>query len=208
MNTRDQILEYLRQHPGTTVRELSEVLQVTPADVRHHLKSLDSDKLVQRISTDLSQTRGRPAQGFSLSANQASVAMNHMLFSILSESLSGIESQARRDFLERICNRLVGDGSTAKSMAQKLVYAVKKLTDLGFTARWEARAESPQIIVEGFPFIIEAASRDIYLQLTEILLERMLGTQVKYHSDERGKHPSETIYRFSIGTKPSISLSK
>lgn len=201
MNTRFQILEYLRQHPGTTVHELSEVLQVTPADVRHHLKSLDSDKLIQRISFDRSHSRGRPAQGFALSANQASIALNHILFAILTESLLGMESQAQRNYLERICSRLMGEVSVKKSLAQKLVSAVKKLTDLGFTARWEARVESPQIILEGFPFIIEQASQPIYLLLTTVLLERLLGMEVRYHSDQKGRHPSETIYRFSIGGK-------
>lgn len=209
MNTRFLILEYLRQYPGMTVLELSQVLQVTPADIRHHLKSLISDELVKRKALNRAHHRGRPAQGFSLSTNQASIAVNRILFSVLTESLSGIDPHAQRGLLKRICDRLVGNVAPQRSMAQKLVHAVQQLTELGFTARWEARPESPQIILEGFPFIIEPQSQQIYLQLTAVLLERLLDSPIRYLSDQRGQHPSEIIYRFSIGGKsPTLKISE
>jgi predicted ArsR family transcriptional regulator len=62
--TRQQILDYLRRHGEATVRDLSQLLDLTPTGIRQHLTVLERDGLVE-----VHETRGRvgrPALVYSL----------------------------------------------------------------------------------------------------------------------------------------------
>jgi predicted ArsR family transcriptional regulator len=69
--TRQEILEYIRRHGEATVRELGDLLGLTPTGIRQHLTILERDNLVT-----VHETRGRvgrPAQVYSLTDTGAAL---------------------------------------------------------------------------------------------------------------------------------------
>src|SRR5688572_15943456 len=67
VNTRRELLLLLRKHPGITVAELAQELQLTGMGVRRHLDALASDGLVETV-TSARRGLGRPASGWRLTA--------------------------------------------------------------------------------------------------------------------------------------------
>ena len=62
--TRQQILDYLRQHGEGSVRELGAFLELTPTGVRQHLAILEREGFV--LSRELRGHVGRPALTYRL----------------------------------------------------------------------------------------------------------------------------------------------
>ena len=62
--TTSLITNYLQDNPPTTVRELSEKLNLTKADIRYHIKELIKSNTVKSIISESTSYRGRPAARF------------------------------------------------------------------------------------------------------------------------------------------------
>jgi predicted ArsR family transcriptional regulator len=69
-STRHRLLDYLGLKQIATSTELSRILQVTSANVRHHLNLLHKEGLIQIIGEKQPQGPGRPAKLYSLSNKQ------------------------------------------------------------------------------------------------------------------------------------------
>ncbi len=66
--TRQKIIDYLKEKEAATVDELAAVVRLTPMAVRYHLNVLQSENLI--IAADIrhaSSGRGRPQQVYRLS---------------------------------------------------------------------------------------------------------------------------------------------
>ncbi len=177
-STREQILEYLRMHPLARVSEIATALQMTPANVRHHLALLQASGLVEVAQVAPPQGRGRPANLFRLTkrAQQGHLEpLTRAMLDLLREQ-GGVEQHFTL-LCQRMCQgfQIPFQGN----LRQRLQQLMRMLEGLHYEPRWEARVNGPQIILNRCPF---APLRDDYpelCRLDRILLEQALGYPVQ-----------------------------
>jgi predicted ArsR family transcriptional regulator len=86
-STRQHLLDILKNKPNCTAAELSRAMQLTKADVRHHLSNMVAEGLIVVTGHLHSGRRGRPARQFSIAAEQ-----DHN-FDLLSSALLAVSLQ-------------------------------------------------------------------------------------------------------------------
>ena len=64
--TRQKIIEYLKEKDQATVDELADVVSLTPMAVRYHLNVLQKDNLITTPAVRRPKGRGRPQQVYTL----------------------------------------------------------------------------------------------------------------------------------------------
>ncbi len=177
--TREQIIEYLRLHPLARAREIAQALQVTPANVRHHLAQLRQAGLVEIADVDPTPKRGRPAQRYRLTPAAQSahlVPLMRALLVVLRQSEGGLEGHfpaLGRALLPATTLPLEGN------LRQRIQRLVALLSGLGYEAHWEAHHRGPLILLRRCPF---APLREDFPELCRFdhyLIEHALGRPVE-----------------------------
>jgi predicted ArsR family transcriptional regulator len=177
-STRQRLLDLIRNKPGSTAAELSRALQVTQANVRHHLSNMIEEGLVITAGRNRRGRRGRPARRFSLTALTLQDNFDILSKALLTTSLDDLPPDAETAYLQRVARHLAGEFTPRGPLAQRLVRAIEQLNTLGYQARWEAHADAPRMIFERCPF---AALRPEYPELCQLdtyLVEFLLGETV------------------------------
>ncbi|UCD42280.1 MAG: MarR family transcriptional regulator [Chloroflexota bacterium] len=151
-STRQHLLELIEHRPGITAAELSRALQLTQADIRHHLANMIKEGLIVSSGRQHSGRRGRPARRFSLASSVYKDNFDLLSSALLSASLDQLSPEQESTFLERVAGHLVPDKTEKGPLSQRLVQVVNQLNELGYQSRWEAHAEAPRVIFERCPF--------------------------------------------------------
>jgi predicted ArsR family transcriptional regulator len=151
-STRQRILEILDNRPGITAAELSRALQLTQADIRHHLSNMVAEGLVTSSGQQKTGRRGRPARRFSLSASVHKDNFDLLSSALLNTALHSLSPNQQSTYLEQVASRLVPSEKTKGPLSQRLVKVINHLNDLGYQSRWEAHSDAPRIIFERCPF--------------------------------------------------------
>jgi len=188
-NTRQRLLEYLASKQVATPIELSRALQVTPADIRHHLNTLLDEGHVQIIGKRKVPGPGRPAKVYRLShkhSNSLMVLLDALLLDIFDEKPSNDLSNSVR----RVADRIKGTHQSEGNLTQRLYYTVNRLNELNYHARWEAHPDSPRIILGNCPYSLLIDCHPNLCLIDKYILEGLLYTTVsqeeKFAQDERG----------------------
>ena len=177
-STRIRLLEYLEEKQIATSRELSRALQVTPADVRHHLSALLDEGSIQIIGEREPQGPGRPARLFSLSNKQKSDNILLLLEVLLLEISSEKSSSERTNRLRSIANELIATINIPENLTQRLYLAIKRLNELNYHARWEAQKEKPKIILGNCPYLAIIHNHPEICLIDKYIIEGLLSTTV------------------------------
>lgn len=148
MSTRDQILTYLARHQTASAAQISHALQLSAADIRHHLAGLARAGMVQRAGTTSTGERGRPRQLYRLTPQ----ARQHNLVGLAHSLLNHLLAAGNVQELDQLAKRLANFDPSATSQAQRLVQAIKRLNELEYEARWEAHAGAPVILFGNCPY--------------------------------------------------------
>jgi predicted ArsR family transcriptional regulator len=151
-SSRQRILEILENRPGITAGELSRALQLTQADIRHHLSNMVKEGLVISSGEQKTGRRGRPARRFSLSASFHEDNFDLLSSALLKTSLHSLSPDQQAKFLKQVASHLVSDKLPEGALSQRLMQVINHLNELGYQAHWEAHAEAPRIIFERCPF--------------------------------------------------------
>lgn len=184
---RQQVLDYIRTRRVVTANELSQAMQMTPANARHHLNILVEEGLVQVVGKMPAQGRGRPVIRYGLRDQTGGQDLRSLCSVVLDELLSGVAECNDEELMDRLAHRLADHlkaikGSSVEQSAvsqahlhlsQRLLQAVNLLNQLNYAARWEAHAQAPRIILGQCPY---RAIIDRYPQLCQMdqaLLSRM-----------------------------------
>lgn len=199
--TRIRLLEYLDEKQIATSKELSRALQVTPADVRHHLSALLNDGSIQIIGERQPQGPGRPANLFSLSNQQKSDNILLLLEALLLEISSEKSTSEHTNTMRSIANKLMETSHTHENLTQRLYLAIRRLNELNYHARWEAQKENPKIILGNCPYSAIIHDHPEICLIDKFLIEGLLSTtatqETKLTRDNRGY----ATCVFSIGKK-------
>lgn len=195
--SRQRVLEYINSRKVVGVAELSRVLKMTPANARHHLSILQEQGLVQVVGQTAPQGKGRPAQLFGLTEQVQSHNLDRVAAAALNELLVGLEPSEKEVVLGRLALHLsramqAGDHKVedtfpaespgvhpaGRSLTQAILYAVQRLNEMHYQARWEAHAESPRLILGHCPYAAIIADHPELCRMDARLLELMLARKV------------------------------
>ena len=173
--TRQGILDYLQTNHQATPGELSRSLQVTAANIRHHLGILQEQGLVEVVGQSVPSGRGRPRQLYALNS---SAQTNNL--AQLTRALLECIAPDQEAILRMVARTLAGESlALHPNPTQRLYQAVQRLNALNYNARWEARLGGPRVMLEHCPY---APILDQHLELCQMdgyLVERLTGLDVQ-----------------------------
>jgi predicted ArsR family transcriptional regulator len=174
--TRQQIREYLQERPSASAEELARVLDVTPANIRHHLSAMVSDGVVQKVGERLPVGRGRPIQLYGLVERLGRHNLVPLVNALLEELQACCSNEERGNLKKRLAKRLTGEGVLqSKNPGQRFFQAIQFLNLMHYQARWEAHAEAPHVIFSHCPYAQVVQEHPELCQVDGALLEELLG---------------------------------
>lgn len=194
-STRQRLLDYLEVKGVATAAELSRALQVTQANIRHHLGILSAENLVQPVGAMKQRSRGRPAQLYCLAIQADADNLDRLAGALLEELMEGLPQEGQRILLRSVARRLSGIMKAGASQAtsdgyaqdklplphlsQRLYQAVQRLNELNYLARWEARAAAPHLVLGRCPYAAIIHQHPQLCQMDAYLLEELLGVPAR-----------------------------
>lgn len=173
--TRQGILDYLQTNHQATPGELSRSLQVTAANIRHHLGILQEQGLVEVVGQSVPSGRGRPRQFYALSP---SAQANNL--AQLTRALLECIAPDQEEILRKVAQTLARESlAVHPNPTQRLYQAVQRLNALNYNARWEARAGGPRVMLEHCPYAPILDQHPELCQMDGYLVERLTGLDVQ-----------------------------
>jgi predicted ArsR family transcriptional regulator len=165
--TRQQILDYLLRHPGSTAADLSRFLEMTPANIRYHLQLLVGESLVQISGKRKVEGAGRPLLIYNLTSQNLGESLLPLLRAML-ETTDGAEN------LHQVGLRL-GSGYSDPGGSPIMRYnaAVAYLNSLNYHASWQADAAGPQVTLRHCPYRDLALTNPLICQVDRELLNHL-----------------------------------
>ena len=198
--SRQQLFDFIKNHHLVVTAEISRALNMTEANVRHHLTILQNQGLVEVVGLRRLQRKGRPAQLFRISRQSMGHNLDKLADALLNE-LNQSSEKSTEDLLHNVACRLVDKqiyggargrltSTSGEHYVQRLHYTVDCLNKLNYRARWEAHSEAPRIMLGYCPYADILQEHPELCSLDCYFLEELIGapvTQVsKLTTDERG----------------------
>ncbi|HVM72924.1 MAG TPA: ArsR family transcriptional regulator, partial [Anaerolineales bacterium] len=151
--TRLRILDYLRKQQTASVHELSAALDMTGANVRHHLAVLESNDLIELIS-QRREGRGRPVNVYALSRRVLGDGLDGLAGAMFEALLRESPPALQEAGLRAMARKLAGmkTPGTDTPLLRRLIQAVDRLNELHYQARWEAGSDGARIILGHCPY--------------------------------------------------------
>ncbi len=176
--TRLRILDYFRKHQTASVRELSRLMGMTGANIRHHLDVLESNDLIEIVG-QRKEGRGRPMQVYGLSRRVLGDGLDKLAGTLFDVWLGGAADAKWEVGLRGVAERLAGVADIKAPVMNRLARAVERLNELHYQARWEASAAGPRLILGHCPYAAIVANHPELCRMDAFLLETRLGSSVE-----------------------------
>jgi predicted ArsR family transcriptional regulator len=182
--TRQLILNYLKQHGQATVDELAEMLKLTTVTVRHHLDILRSEGLVSEPEVKHRSSPGRPQYTFSLTV-KASAHFPKQYASLAANVLAELKATAPRAvnvIFEGVANRLGAEAAPpapGDSIPKRLNRAIAFLNERGYVAHWERASQGYLLHTNNCPYAGLPDEHPELCGMDSALVSRLLGLPVE-----------------------------
>ena len=176
--TRSRILEYFRKNQTATVSELSHLMGMTGANIRHHLEVLESNEILDIIG-QRKEGRGRPMLLYGLSQRMIGDGLEKLAGTLLDVWLGAETEKRREEALLSVAERLVGRMDLNIPVMKRLVNTVERLNELNYQARWEASAVGPRLILGHCPYAAIVSAHPELCQLDKKILQTNLGSPME-----------------------------
>lgn len=180
--TRQRILEYLKKHGEATVDELStELDNLTPVTVRHHLDVLRSEGMVDEPEAIPRSTPGRPRYIYRLTERAVNYFPNnvnlltHTLLAEVKRNLSGDEVNVLFDGIASSMANAVPPIHEDEPMEARLDHVVVYLNEQGYDARWEPHQQGWLLLTSHCPYGTIPGEHQELCQLDIRYLSQLLG---------------------------------
>lgn len=176
--TRFRILDHIRKYQTTSVRELSTLMGMSGANIRHHLASLESNDLIEIVGMR-KEGRGRPRQVYGLSRRVLGDGLDKLSGNLFDLWLSGVPDDKREMNLRSLAERMAGNSEPNLPVMKRVILLVARLNELHYQARWEASSAGPRLILGHCPYAAIIADHPELCQMDAFLLETRLGPFVE-----------------------------
>jgi len=191
--SRQQILDLIRTHQLLTVTDISNVLRMTKANVRHHLSILEERGEIEAIGVRHPSGKGRPAIIFSLSQKAKGDNYDQLCHTLLDFLFSPGEWE-NDIILEQVVNlmikKVLEEINKSMPLTQRLFEIITYLNSNHYMARWEAHHEAPIIIFENCPYRTILDAHPELCKIDQLILKKLTKSQIhqisKLSKDKRG----------------------
>ena len=142
-DTRQQIIEYLKEKEQATVDELASAVNLTSMAVRYHLNVLQKDNLISAPAVRRPAGRGRPQQVYKLTeAADELFPVDYLILTdyLLDELRMQLGDRGINDLFNRIASRLADEAPAARkdqTTEERLDEVVYFLREKGFVVDWQ-----------------------------------------------------------------------
>jgi len=170
---RQKVLAYFAKSRSASAREISRVLKMSAATVRHHLRVLASDGRLQLTSTRGRDRKGRPEKVYALPAAALGDNLSMLSDALLTASGAGVR-------MEVLARHLVGESNFANQpLAKRLNLTIDKLNQMNYHSHWEAGPEGPRILFSHCPYAAILEKHPELCQMDQALLRQFMGQPAK-----------------------------
>lgn len=191
--TRIKILEYLQQKQTATTTELGHVIGLTEANIRHHLHILLSERVIKIAGTRRTHKRGRPVMIYQLEEHAIQSNINALIEAIIEVFIRSQPVDKHPTLYRMIALEIISSETEyqiPKTIPGKLIYAIQRLNDMNYNARWEAHSQAPMIIFRRCPYrqIVDHHPEICVIdqQILELLIESNVSQLDKLSPDISG----------------------
>jgi predicted ArsR family transcriptional regulator len=198
-HTRQHIIDYLQENRTTTSKELSHVLLLTAANVRHHLRVLEDTGMVEVVDHEPGRGRGRPSKIYSLTEKSLRHNLAGLVRAIL-KALSTTNLDLETTFATT-AEHLIGEYQAANSIHTRLNQAVEKLNQMNYQSSWEASPSGPRVILRNCPYALIISDHPELCQLDAALLKRLLNQPVEQTAKLQRGSDGSPYCAFILSTK-------
>ncbi len=181
-DTRQHIIEYLKEKKQATVDELADIVGLTSMAVRYHLNVLQRDNLIASPTVRRATGRGRPQQIYALTeaADDLFPVDYYGLTDYLLDELDlQIGKQGVNKLFNKIANRLAHEAPPAQenqTIEERLDEVILFLKEKGFVVDWKAQENSYVFHVHSCPYRQVAKEHECVCTLDEQIIGSMLNT--------------------------------
>jgi predicted ArsR family transcriptional regulator len=187
--TRKQIIEYLRKNHKASIPELSQALNLTVGNIRHHINDLEGQKVVVFTGQLPAKGRGRPTKLYAL----AQGVMDHNLVELADSMLKVINQiPDENPAFEAIASEMTSGFQADTNPIQRLNRAIQWLNERHYRSRWEASPTGPRVILGHCPYGAIQDTKQYLCQVDSAVLSALTGTpmrpEISRDSGERGTH--------------------
>ena len=174
-----RILEHIRRYQTTSVLELSRVLGVTGANIRYHLKILESNELIE-IVDHRKEGRGRPLNVYGISRKMLGDGLDELSSGLLETWLIGVDDKTRQACLRSVAEKIAGKNNRfeERPVLRRITQTINRLNELHYQARWEASAAGPRVIMGHCPYSAIVINHPELCQMDAYLLEVQINSRV------------------------------
>jgi predicted ArsR family transcriptional regulator len=191
-NTRQRIIDYIKSRNLATVLEISQALNITPANARYHVQSMLKQGVLEKIGICSDQIARRPPGVYSLTSSTRRHNMDRLVASLLIYSLQNKTPSKQLEILEKITFIMCGNSThSTETVSQKLYETINLLNEMNYSAHWEAHATMPRIIFNHCPYKSILNEHPELCYFDQILLHTLTGLSFSQKSRlEKDKHGS------------------
>jgi predicted ArsR family transcriptional regulator len=182
-DTRQEILQHLREKGGADATELAAVLGLSPVTIHYHINVLQRDGLLE--SKPQRQGVGRPRNVFTLKDSalgkfpQSYHRLSDRLLDMLKSRLSEADIQA---LFERIGAEIAAEHAASlegKTLERKIETLLDLLGEEGFLSRLDKASDHFVLTQVNCPYQYVATRHPEVCELDLQLMNSALGTEVK-----------------------------
>ncbi len=180
ITARQRVLNYLKNQRSASATQIGRGLNMSAANVRHHLSIMLADGRITLIDEKRLGGRGRPVKSYGLS--EKSLGDNFALLSdaILGELLNGLSPEKRDGMLNAIAKTLAVQVETNNlniPVTKRLAIIVDKLNELHYQARWEAGPQGPRILFAHCPYAAIIEKHPELCRMDEIVVGNLMNAK-------------------------------
>jgi predicted ArsR family transcriptional regulator len=180
------LLLLLRKHPGITVAELAQELQLTGMGVRRHLDALASDDLVETV-TSVRRGLGRPASGWRLTATGLEMfprRYDALALDVLEDLAENAGPEAVDAVFDRRGDKLVAEYEEALAgccgLEERVAGLAEIRDDAGYIAECTSNGTGELVLTENNCAVHRVAERYPAVCAMELdLFRRVMGPDVE-----------------------------
>jgi predicted ArsR family transcriptional regulator len=177
--TRLRIMDTLRKRKTASAQELSRILGMTRANIRHHLVVLEVNDLVEVIG-QRHEGRGRPVNIYGISRHILGDGLDELSEVLLDECLAQLPEGELDEGLKSVAKRLSRKftGERGEPLPKRLTEMIRFLNQLHYQARWEAGASGARLVFGHCPFAAIIEKHPELCRIDTYLLEECIGQRV------------------------------
>ncbi|HUH98733.1 MAG TPA: ArsR family transcriptional regulator [Anaerolineales bacterium] len=197
--SRKRVLDYLARQHTATAAQIGRGLNMSAANVRHHLSVMLNDGRIALVGQSHTARRGRPVKLYGLSEKSMGDNLAMLSETLLNELLAPSPPAAHDALMNAVAQRMApqfqeDDSSRTAPIAARITVLVRKLNELHYQAHWEAGAQGPRILLAHCPYAAIIARHPELCHMDEVLIASAAKSPARQVSKIEGQKTAYCIF--------------